>query len=79
VERFAATVGGLFAPWLRPKPERFSWIIEAVSTQSQSMEQWTDRKIVEESLSLRPLLRKQGFEQDLGKAFCPLPGGRAAQ
>jgi preprotein translocase subunit SecA len=70
VERFAATVGGLFAPWLRPKPERFSWIIEAVSTQSQSMEQWTDRKIVEESLSLRPLLRKQGFEQDLvGKAF----------
>jgi len=70
VERFAATVGGFFAPWLRPKPERFSWIIESVNAQAQSMDQWTDRKILEESLTLRPLLRNQGYTQDLvGKAF----------
>jgi preprotein translocase subunit SecA len=70
VERFAATVGGLFAPWLRPKPERFTWIIEAVNTQAQSMDQWTDRKILEESLALSPLLRREGYTQELvGKAF----------
>jgi preprotein translocase subunit SecA len=70
VERLAATVGGLLAPWLRPKPERFSWIIEAVNAQAGSIGEWSDRKILEESLSLRPLLRKNGYTQDLvGKAF----------
>ena len=70
VERLAATAGGLFAPWLRPKPERFSWIIEAVNTQAQSVDQWTDRKILEESLALRPRLRREGYTQELvGKAF----------
>ena len=70
VERLAATVGGLFAPWLRPKAERFRWIIDAVNDQAKSMEQWTDRRILEESLSLRPLLRKQGYTEALvAKAF----------
>jgi len=70
VERLAATVGGFFAPWLRPKPERFSWIIEAVNTQAPSVDQWTDRKILAESLALRPLLRREGYTPELvGKAF----------
>jgi preprotein translocase subunit SecA len=70
VERFAATVGGLFAPWLRPKPARFSWILSAVNGQAQSMGGWSDRKILEESLSLRPLLRREGYQVELvGKAF----------
>ena len=70
VERLAATVGGLFAPWLRPKPERFSWILGAVNAQAQSMGEWSDRKILEESLSLRPLLRREGYREELvGKAF----------
>ncbi len=70
VERLAATVGGLFAPWLRPKPERFSWILGAVNAQAQSMGEWSDRKILEESLSLRPLVRRQGYREELvGKAF----------
>jgi preprotein translocase subunit SecA len=70
VERLAATVGGVFAPWLRPKPERFSWIIEAVNVQAQPMEEWSDRKILEESQSLRPLLRREGYQVELvGKAF----------
>jgi preprotein translocase subunit SecA len=70
VERFAATVGGLFAPWLRPKPERFRWILSAVNGQAPSMEGWSDRKILEESLSLRPLLRREGYKDELvGKAF----------
>jgi preprotein translocase subunit SecA len=70
VERLAATVGGIFAPWLRPKPERFSWIIEAVNVQAQPTGEWSDRKILDESLSLRPLLRRKGFQDELvGKAF----------
>lgn len=70
MERLAATVGGLFAPWFRPKPERFAWIIDAVNAQAHSMGQWSDRKIHEESLSLRPLLRKQGYTEALvAKAF----------
>jgi preprotein translocase subunit SecA len=70
VERLAAAVGGLLAPWLRPKPERFSWIIEAVNAQARSVGEWSEGKILEESLSLRPLLRKHGYTQDLvGKAF----------
>jgi len=70
VERLAATVGGLFAPWLRPKAERFRWILSAVNAQAQSMGEWSDRKILEESQSLRPLLRRQGFQDELvGKAF----------
>ena len=70
VERLAARVGGFFAPWLRPKPERFRWIIDAANRQAQSMDQWTDRKILEESLGLRPLLRREGYtEEFVGKAF----------
>jgi preprotein translocase subunit SecA len=70
VERFAATVGGILAPWLRPKPERFRWILSAVNGQAQSMEGWSDRKILEESLSLRPLLRREGYRDELvAKAF----------
>ena len=70
VERLAATVGGFFALWLRPKPERFTWIIEAVNAQAKSMDQWTERKILEESLRLRPLLRREGYTKELvGKSF----------
>jgi preprotein translocase subunit SecA len=70
VERLAATVGGLFAPWLRPQPERFRWILSAVNVQAQSMGEWSDRRILEESLSLRPLLRREGYKDELvGKAF----------
>jgi len=70
VERLAATVGGFFAPWLRPKPERFNWILSAVNAQAQPMGEWSDRKVLEESLSLRPLLRREGYKDELvGKAF----------
>lgn len=70
MEKLAATVGGFFAPWLRPKPERFRWIIDAVHRQAQSMDQWTDRNILEESQGLRPLLRREGYTEELvGKAF----------
>ena len=65
VERFAATVGGVFAPWLRPSADRFNWVIEAVNAHGRSMEGWSNRKILEVSQGLRPRLRREGYREDL--------------
>ena len=64
-ERFAASVGGMFAPWLRPRADRFSRIVEAVNHHGLSMESWSDREILEASQGLRPRLRSEGYTQDL--------------
>jgi preprotein translocase subunit SecA len=70
VDRFAATVGGVFAPWLRPRAERFSGIIEAVTAYGREIESWSDRRILEESQALRPRLRSEGYQKELvAKAF----------
>ncbi len=70
VESLAAAVGGLLVPWFRPKADRFRWIIDAVNAQAESMAHWTDRQILEESQSLRPLLRREGYTEALvGRAF----------
>jgi len=64
-ERFAASVGGMFAPWLRPHADRFSRIVEAVNAHASSTENWGDQKILEASQALRPRLRSEGYTQDL--------------
>ena len=70
VDRWAASVGGFFAPMLRPRPERFRWIIEAVRSQGRSMEDWSDAKILETSRNLRPMLRRKGYGEDtVSQAF----------
>jgi len=70
MDRFAATVGGLFAPWVRPRPEQFRWIIEAVRAHAVSAAAMSDDDILEESRRLRPRLRSEGFQRDLvGRAF----------
>lgn len=65
VDRLAATVGGLFAPWLRPRAERFSGIMEAVNACGREIESWSDRRILEESQALRPHLRSEGYQEEL--------------
>lgn len=65
MDRFAATVGGLFAPWVRPGPGRFQWIIEAVRAHGPSVAAMSDEEILEQGRSLRPRLRREGFGQDL--------------
>jgi len=65
VERFIATLGGFFAPWLRPRAEAFQNLVEVVNSHDHSVETWSDRRILEESQRLRPLLRSQGWEDDL--------------
>ena len=70
IDRFAATVGGMFAPWLRPHANRFKGIIEAVNARGRSMADWSDGRILEVSQSLRPRLRREGYKEDLvGQAF----------
>jgi preprotein translocase subunit SecA len=65
VDRLAATVGGLFAPWLRPRAGRFNGIIEAVHEHGRSMEGWSDGEILEQSQALRPRLRSEGYRENL--------------
>ena len=65
VDQFAADVGGLFAPWLRPRAERFKGIIERVHFHSRSIEGWSDRKIQEVVQGLRPRLRREEHTQEL--------------
>jgi preprotein translocase subunit SecA len=65
MDRFAAAVGGLFAPWVRPGPGRFQWVIEAVRSHGPSVAAMSDQEILEESRRLRPLLRREGFGRDL--------------
>ena len=70
MDRFAAAVGGLFAPWVRPRPEHLRWIIESVHYHGKSAAAMRDDEILEVSRRLRPRLRSKGFEQDLvGRAF----------
>jgi preprotein translocase subunit SecA len=65
VDRVAATVGGLFAPWLRPRAERFKGIIQAVHEHGRYMEGLSDGEILEQSQALRPRLRSEGYREDL--------------
>lgn len=65
IDRFAAMVGRMFAPWFRPHANRFKGIIEAVNAHGRSMGDWSDGKILEVSQSLRPLLRREGYKEDL--------------
>ena len=65
LDQFAATVGSMFAPWLRPRARRFSWIIKAVHAQSKEVESWSDEKMLEVSRDLRPRLRREGYRENL--------------
>jgi preprotein translocase subunit SecA len=64
-DRFSAAVGGVFAPWLRPRAGRFMWIVEAVNGCAPEVEKFSDRQIMEASQSLGQRLRQQGYQQDL--------------
>jgi len=65
VDQWAATVGGVFAPWLRPSAEKFIGIVEAVKPHEQEIKGFSDREILEVAQSLRPRLRSEGFREDL--------------
>ncbi len=65
LDRLVVSAGGMLAPWLRPRPERFSWIVGLVKEQSRSIEGLSDVKILELNRSLRARLRREGFLPEL--------------
>ena len=70
VDQWAATVGGVFASWLRPSPERFNSIVEAVKPYEQEIRGFSDREILEAAQALRFRLRSEGYLEGLvAKAF----------
>lgn len=64
-DQLAAAVGGVLARRLRPKPERFEWVIGAVKGCASSVSNLTDREILEAGEALRPRLRKEGKTEEL--------------
>jgi len=64
-DQWAAAVGGIFAPWLRPRAERFSKIIAAVNSQAPAVEGISDHKVLEISQLLRLRLRNEGYTEEL--------------
>jgi preprotein translocase subunit SecA len=70
VDRFAASMGGIFAPWVRPRSDRFRWIIEAVRSHAAQLAGMSDQELLEHSRELRPRLRREGFRPELvSRAF----------
>ncbi|MFC1581220.1 hypothetical protein ACFL4N_09985 [Thermodesulfobacteriota bacterium] len=65
VERMASTLGGLFAPWVRPGAGRFRDIANVVHTHGSPMKDWGEQKILEKARELGPRLRREGYTKDL--------------
>jgi len=65
MDQLVTSVGGIFAPWVRPRAERFNRIIEAVNAHARAIENWDESKILQECQALRPRLRSQGYREDL--------------
>jgi preprotein translocase subunit SecA len=69
-DRFGAAVGGIFAPWLRPRAGRFKWIVEAVNRCAPEVEKFSDEQMLAAGRSLAQELRQEGFQQSLvARAF----------
>jgi preprotein translocase subunit SecA len=69
-DRFGAAVGGIFAPWLRPRAGRFKWIVDAVNRVAPEYEKFSDGQILGTGRNLAQKLRQEGFQQGLvARAF----------
>ena len=65
VDKVGSYVGGMFAPWLRPRAAKFNWIVELVSSHAGSMKDLTIHQISQLSRSLRKRLRREGYSKEL--------------
>ena len=45
LDRVAASATGMLAPWVRPQPSRFDWIVHLVNAQAPSIERLSDGEI----------------------------------
>jgi len=64
-DRFGAAVGGVFAPWLRPRAGRFKWIVNAVNRCASEFQTVSDDQILTAGRNLASKLRREGFQQTL--------------
>jgi preprotein translocase subunit SecA len=64
-DQFTADAGGLFAQWLRPRSNRFKWIIDAVNSQADEIEHLREDQISDVVRDLRQRLKSEGYRQDL--------------
>ena len=55
-----AAVGGIFAPWLRPRAGRFKWIVEAVNRCAPEIQKFSDEQMLAAGRSLAQDLRQKG-------------------
>jgi preprotein translocase subunit SecA len=65
IDQLGASVGGIFAPWLRPRAASFEQIIGLVNRHAGSMKDLDNGKILEMSRNLRKRLRIERFSKDL--------------
>jgi preprotein translocase subunit SecA len=69
-DQVAAAAGGLLAQWLRPRANRFNWIVAAVNSQAGEIEHLGDEQILDVVRDLRRRLKSQGYRQNLvARAF----------
>jgi preprotein translocase subunit SecA len=64
-DQFAANAGGLLAEWLRPRAGSLKWIIKAVNSQADEIEDLRDEQILGFVKDLRRRLKGEGFQRDL--------------
>jgi preprotein translocase subunit SecA len=65
VDKVGGYVGGVFAPWLRPRSARFNWIVELVNNHAGSVKNLTIHQISQLSRNLRKRLRREGYNKEL--------------
>ncbi len=65
LDRVAASVTGVFAPFIRPRASRFSWIIDLVNQHRHSIKKLSDDQILIMARSLGERLRREGYKKDI--------------
>jgi len=70
LDRTANSIGGFFAPFIRPKAGRFTWIAEACRLHEEAVRQMTDEEITKAAAEIGWKLRREGYKNDLvARAF----------
>jgi preprotein translocase subunit SecA len=65
LDRLGISVAGAVAPWLRPRAERFRWIVKLANDFGRSMEGLRAGQILEMSRNLGQRLRSEGYTEEL--------------
>jgi preprotein translocase subunit SecA len=65
IDKVGGYVGGVFAPWLRPRAAGFNWIVELVNSHADSVKDLTIHQISQLSRDLRKRLRREGYNKEL--------------